>query len=379
MLNNQLQTKKVINFFRYTILKSLATVTVLAPILMPTSAKAVTINFDQFNDFQIIPGDTFQDSNVIFDQEFLIVNTNIQRPALSSPGAALGLDPVAGTITGYFTEAEEVGFISVFAGDYRLDDRETITLKGFDEFDNLLASDTFTSSTAQSLSISSPGIVRFEIDIIERGGIDNFTFSSTSQPVNEDPTPSNPIFAPISIPSNPDGSITINFDLDLFSTSDDAVIVGDNFSNLGVIFDDPLRLWNISPEDNPVGGSAESTTTIATNDNSLGGNISGSFTEAVDFVSVFAGDSGGDVDNVTLIGFDQFGNIVDSDTFENTEAETLSISGAGITRFEIQNMGAIAIDDFTFNPTPKSTPEPASVLGLLAFGAIGATCRLKRK
>ncbi len=148
---------------------------------------------------------------------------------------------------------------------------------------------------------------------------------------------------------------------------------------MGVIFDDPLRLWKISPEDNPVGGSAESSTSIATNDNSLGGNISGSFTKAVDFVSVFAGDLGGDVDNVTLVGFDEFGNIVDSDSFKNTEAETLSISGTGITRFEIQNMGAIAIDDFTFNPTPKSTPEPTSVLGLLAFGAIGASCRLKRK
>jgi len=359
--------------------KSLATFLILAPLVIPTkSAKAITINFDKFSDFEIIPGDTFQDSNVIFEQDFLIVNTNIQRPALSSPGAALGLDPIAGSISGYFTEAEEVGFISVFAGDYRLEDQETITLKGFDESGNLLASDTFTSSTAQSLSISNPGIVRFEIDIIGRGGIDNFTFSSTPQPVNEQPSPSNPIIAPISIPSNPDGSITIDFDLDLFSTRDDAVIVGDNFSNLGVIFDDPLRLWNISPN-NPIGGSAGSSTTIATNDNSLGGNIRGAFTEAVDFVSVFAGDIGGDVDNVTLIGFDELGNIVDSDTFENTEAETLSISGAGITRFEIQNMGAIAIDDFTFNPISKSTPEPASVLGLLAFGVVGASCRPKRK
>ncbi|NEQ41114.1 MAG: hypothetical protein F6K40_34865, partial [Okeania sp. SIO3I5] len=360
MVDQQIGAKSYTNFLRSTVVNSLDTFFPLPPVVIPTqSAEAVTINFDEFSDFEVIPGDTFQNSNVIFDQELIIVNTNIQRPSQSLPGAALRQDPIAGNLSGSFTEP--VSFISVFAGDYRLDDQETVTLRGFDEFGNLLASATFTSSTPQSLSISSPGIVRFEIDNIERAGIDNFTFSPNPEPVIEQRSPSNPLFAPISIPSNPDGSITINFDLDLFSTSNDAVIAGDNFSNLGVIFDDPLRLWNISPEENPVGGSAESSTTIATNDNSVGGNISGFFTQPVDLISVFAGDSGGDIDNVTLLGFDQFGNIVDSDTFENTEAQTLSVSGTGITRFEIQNMGGIAMDNFTFNQIPTLTPEPTLV------------------
>ncbi|WP_287526426.1 hypothetical protein [Okeania sp. SIO2C2] len=120
----------------------------------------------------------------------------------------------------------------------------------------------------------------------------------------------------------------------------------------------------------------------ATNASFIGGNISGFFTEAVDFVSVFAGDVGFDTDTVTLLGFDEFDNLVASDTFAALAAQTLSISGAGITRFEINQSGGIIIDDFTFNPAPvnpASTPEPASVLGLLAFGAMGASSMLKHK
>ncbi len=144
MVHNRIDTKKFINFLRSTVVKSLATFVALAPLVIPTkSAEAITITFDEFSNFEVIPGDTFRDSNVIFEQELIIVNTNIQRPAQSLPGAALRLDPIGESISGSFTE--EVGFISVFAGDYRLDDRETITLKGFDESGNLLASDTFTS------------------------------------------------------------------------------------------------------------------------------------------------------------------------------------------------------------------------------------------
>ncbi len=190
MLNNQLQTKKVINFWRSTILKSLATVTVVAPVLMPTSAKAVTINFDQFNDLEVISGDTFQDLGVVFDQELQIIATNPLRPVQSLPANALRKEPFGGNISGFFTEA--VDFVSVFAGDRRpfnddgSDNEEQLILRGFDEFGNIVASDTFTALTAETLSISGPGIVRFEIlDENEAGfGIDDFTFESAPEPTS---------------------------------------------------------------------------------------------------------------------------------------------------------------------------------------------------
>jgi len=190
MQNNQLQTKKVINFFRSTILKSLATVTVLAPVLMPTSAKAVTINFDQFEDFEVISGDTFLDLGVVFDQELRIIATHPLRPVQSLPANALRSDPMGGDLSGSFTEA--VNFVSVFAGDRRpsnddgSDNEEQLILRGFDEFGDLVDSDTFTSLTADTLSISGPGIVRFEIvDENQAGfGIDDFTFKSVPEPTS---------------------------------------------------------------------------------------------------------------------------------------------------------------------------------------------------
>ncbi|GAA6615041.1 PEP-CTERM sorting domain-containing protein [Scytonema sp. NUACC26] len=74
----------------------------------------------------------------------------------------------------------------------------------------------------------------------------------------------------------------------------------------------------------------------------------------------------------------------------NTVAPTLfNFDFQGIDRLKFTSSGGtyagvggrgeqIAIDNFTFNTT-KSVPEPISVLGLLTFGALGATCALKRK
>ncbi len=191
MLNNQLQTKKVINFLRSTILKSLATVTVLAPVFMPTSAKAITINFDQFEDLEVISGDTFQDLGVVFDQELRIIATNPDRPAQSQPANIIRNDPAGGDLSGSFTEA--VNFISLFAGDRRAlnddgsDNEEKMILTGFDEFGNIVDSDSFTALTGQALSISGPGIVRFELVDENQAvfGVDDFTFRFASEDVPE--------------------------------------------------------------------------------------------------------------------------------------------------------------------------------------------------
>ncbi|MDJ1168677.1 PEP-CTERM sorting domain-containing protein [Roseofilum sp. BLCC_M154] len=160
--------------------------------------------------------------------------------------------------------------------------------------------------------------------------------------------------------------------LDFEGFSSGEIISGDAFSDLGVIFDQDLEVFT------GIGVLPQSGINTVSDAASLGGNLSGFFTTAVDFISVFAGDNGGDTDTVTLLGFDEFDNLVASDTFTDLAAQTLSISGSGITRFEINQVGLIAIDDFTFNPTTQSVPEPSLLLGSLMALAAGAT-GLKRK
>lgn len=112
-----------------------------------------------------------------------------------------------------------------------------------------------------------------------------------------------------------------------------------------------------------------------------GGDITGYFlgsVTAVDFISVFAGDVGGDVDTVTLNGYDAADQLVSTATFTGESAQTLSISGAGMVRFEILQSGAIAIDDFTFNPAAATVPEPATLaLAGLALAGLAASRRRK--
>ncbi|MGK7903896.1 MAG: PEP-CTERM sorting domain-containing protein [Hormoscilla sp.] len=172
------------------------------------------------------------------------------------------------------------------------------------------------------------------------------------------------------MPTNSAQAATITIGFDEFSNFE--TISGDTFIDLGVVFDNSLRIF-----DGSTGALPQSQPNTAARAVPFAGDISGFFTETVDFISVFAGDGVRDIDTVTLLGFDEFDNIVASDTFSAVTAQTLSISGPGIARFEINNVGRIAIDDFTFNT--KSVPEPVSVVGLLALGAVGAGSMLKRK
>lgn len=180
------------------------------------------------------------------------------------------------------------------------------------------------------------------------------------------------VLVPWLIPTNSAKAVTIDFD----NFSNFETISGDTFSDLGVVFDSSLTVlenFGTLPQSPP--------NTAANFNDPSGGRISGFFTVAVDFVSVFAGDNGVDEDTVTLLGFDDSNNLVATDTFTNLSAQTLSISGAGITRFEITNATLVAIDNFTFNTIPANptpVPEKFSLASLLVFGLIGGASKIKR-
>jgi|GEM_PF-3415099 len=159
---------------------------------------------------------------------------------------------------------------------------------------------------------------------------------------------------------------TINFD----EYDDGTILAVGTFDSIGVHFNQ-----NLVVDDGDSGGLAISNPNYALNADSFGGDLTGYFTGPVsstDFISVYAGDSGTDTDTVTLFGYDAFDNLIDSDTYTGLSAQLLSISGAGIVRFEIIQSGLVGYDDFTFNNgAPAPTPEP-NTMALLALGLLGA-------
>ena len=109
------------------------------------------------------------------------------------------------------------------------------------------------------------------------------------------------------------------------------------------------------------------------------GDFSGSFSQTVDSLSIAAGDAGGDIDSVTLIGYDALDQIVDSDSFTANVGQILSISGTGIIRFEVQQFGAIVFDNIAFEIESETIPEPAAIaLFGLCLAGLGLARRPRR-
>ncbi|ABD55590.1 VPLPA-CTERM sorting domain-containing protein [Jannaschia sp. CCS1] len=118
-----------------------------------------------------------------------------------------------------------------------------------------------------------------------------------------------------------------------------------------------------------------------------GGSFGGTFLgTTVSFLSLVAGDSGGDLDIFNLQGFDANGSLV-SETGElrSNAATLLSIQGAGIASFLLtigdlpDNDGSSVVDNFTFTQEVAAVPLPAS-LPLLGVGALalGVVARRRR-
>jgi hypothetical protein len=153
----------------------------------------------------------------------------------------------------------------------------------------------------------------------------------------------------------------INFDNYAAGT----VLSGSTFDSIGVHFNQTLQAVS------GIGEQSSSLPNSAINFTSYADDISGSFVSpvtSVSYISVFAGDAGGDIDTVTLRGYDAANQLVATDTFTALSAQLLEIAGAGIVRFEIDQQGAVAIDDFTFRAETSSSTESVPLPGVAAAG-----------
>lgn len=119
-----------------------------------------------------------------------------------------------------------------------------------------------------------------------------------------------------------------------------------------------------------------------------GGTVGGSFDGfTVSTLSLVVGDSGGDLDNFELLGFDAGGTqIAASGNVASAAATTLSISGTGIASFLLEisdnvpsNGGSSVFDNISFDTEVAAVPLPAS-LPLVGFGliALGAATRRRK-
>ncbi len=167
----------------------------------------------------------------------------------------------------------------------------------------------------------------------------------------------------------------VTLDFDSFANGQ---LDNETFNALGIQFSEDLEIVDGSTIQLGNTGKAAQNSLIS------GGDISAIFVgtvTSVSSISVLAGDSGGDEDTVTLRGFNAMNVLVDEAMFTGSTAQTLSISGAGITHFIILQVNGIAIDDLTFTPESGSSavPEPSAIV---LFG-IGLVCvamgRLRRR
>ena len=166
-------------------------------------------------------------------------------------------------------------------------------------------------------------------------------------------------------------ALTVTLGFDDFTPG--TPIAGDTFASQGVTFDQDLSAFPLEIGAGPVGAAVAVP---------FAGSVSGFFDGTIDFLSLVAGDNApSDIDDVTLIGFDEFDNVIDSATFSAALGQTLSISGAGITRFELNNTNnsRIGFDDFTFNlANDDTTPVPTPAAVLPVIGGLFASARRKQ-
>ena len=142
----------------------------------------------------------------------------------------------------------------------------------------------------------------------------------------------------------------------------------------GLSFDSELRVGQFRFSDGPAtdGFIALKTDSIF---NPKTYDVVGTFAGTVNSLTLGAGDSGGDLDNVTLRGFAADGTLVDEDSFSARSSQFLTISGTGIAYFELNTVSG-GFDNISFDLI-AAVPVPASLPLILA--GLGGLVALRRR
>jgi hypothetical protein len=132
----------------------------------------------------------------------------------------------------------------------------------------------------------------------------------------------------------------------------------------GIFFDHDIQVLDYGQFPPDASGN------VAASYDPFAGDFSGEFTSEVTSFSLAVGDNGFDLDDATLSVFDAGFNLLATDSFLYQAAGSiLSVSGAGIKYFSVDQTGLVIFDNLTFD-TVSAVPEP-SIIALFGLGLVG--------
>jgi 4-diphosphocytidyl-2C-methyl-D-erythritol kinase len=147
--------------------------------------------------------------------------------------------------------------------------------------------------------------------------------------------------------------------------------VADRYASQGLVFSSNTTYWTYDHLDTRSGAG----------NYSLGSynwdNITGYFTTAVNSLSLWVGDEGGDMDFATLNVYDSANRLLTSVSGSGASWFQLSVNtSSNIARFEIVERNRVAIDNLTFSA--NNVPEPGT-LALAGLAMVGVALVRRRR